>query len=282
MAPATRLEEALAGRMLREHPAEAALLLERLDAGDRLALLAGHIDAEQAAAVLQRMERSQATSCLASWPLDREPGRVVAALNPGHAARLLRPLEAGARAGILAACTDRVADRVRRLLGYDGDTAGAMMDADPPAAPEDLTVEACRRLVAERPGRTGGQIFVVSREGVLLGRLELEELLRGPVDSPLSSLMLPAPSPIRARARRDVVASHPGWRDHHTLPVVDRGGVLVGTIGHSAMYPVKARSGQHSIGLELGEMYWLVVSAMMEGIGRSLTPPGRSSREAER
>lgn len=270
------LDESLARRLLIDHPNEGARLLEGLESQEQVnALLV--VEAEAAAEVLRYMDRVHAAACLASWPEERRP-ELLATLDPGLAARLLKLLDRAKRNEVLSPCPDRVADRIRRLSKYPAGTAGAVMDPDPPAAPEDISVEAAGGLLRRRSSRTRGQLYVVSRDDVLVGVIEIEDLLHGPPEGALGTLMRPVTARLSARADSSAIASHPGWRHHHTLPVVDRNEVLVGAIDYRTLRELEeesaVRGGNPPLGLALGEMYWTVLSAIVEGVVHSMRPAG--------
>jgi magnesium transporter len=269
----------LARRVLEDHPDEAARLLERLNVEEAVETLL-MVDAAQAAAVVRRMDRASATACVARWPGEHRAG-LLATLDAGLAARLLRALGAAARADMLAACPERVAGPIRRLLSYPEDSAGALMDANPPAAPGDITVEAARELLGRWSSRTRGQLYVVSREGALVGVVEVDDLLHALPEATLGSLMRPASARLSARADRAAIAAHPGWKEHHMLPVVDRNEVLIGTIGHQVREPEDRGAEEPSLAFAMGEMYWTLLSSLVEGVVRSLRSGDASSAEVK-
>ena len=73
-------------------------------------------------------------------------------------------LDAAEREALLSSAPKRVADPIRRLSRYPEETAGALMDPNPPAAPEDLTVNQTRELLGQWSSHTRGYIYVVSRD----------------------------------------------------------------------------------------------------------------------
>ena len=79
---------------------------------------------------------------------------------------------------------------------------------------------------------------------------------------------------------------HPGWQTEHTLPVVDRNGVLVGTFGHQMLHELEGGPAplvaEAPLGLAVGEMYWGVLSAVLESIGKVLNTGDAPSEAEER
>lgn len=258
----------LARRLMVDHPVEAARLLEGFNSQEVLEALLD-VEVDVAAGVLKRLERSHATACLASWPEENRAG-LLSTLDLGFAARLLRSLDEASREGVLSCCPERVAGPIRRLLRYPQETAGALMDPRPPAAPGDISVEAARRLLERWSSRTRGQLYIVTREDVLVGLIEIDDLLHAPQEETLGSLMKPVTDRLPARADRAAIASHPGWLRHHTLPVVDRNDALIGTIDLPTLRELEedwaSKTEDPPLGLVVGEMYWSVLSTLVENI----------------
>lgn len=267
------VKKKLARRLLDKHPLEAARLLEGLQIQDEVDALMG-VEVETAAEVLRLQERWRARACLAAWPENDRP-ELLSALDPALAARLLRLMDASDREAVLSSCPEKTTGPVRRLLKYPEGTAGALMDPNPPAAPEDITVAAALELIERGSSRSRSQFYVVTREDVLVGVVEVDKLVLARPEEIIGSRKSPISARLSARADRNGILSHPGWRHHHTLPVVDRNEVLIGAFTYQALRELEADSGVRredpQLSLALGEMYWTVMSTLVESVFRSLT-----------
>ena len=117
------MDRRLSRRLMRDHPVEAARLLERFEVGEVVRELED-LEPAKAAAVLSRLEPHIASACLAAWPDASRPD-LLSALDASQAARMIRPLTAAQRTTFLEQCPRRVARPIMRLLSYPDATAGA-------------------------------------------------------------------------------------------------------------------------------------------------------------
>jgi magnesium transporter len=267
MTAKTETDRKLARRFAVEHPREAARLLERLPPDQAADALASCDEA--AGSVLEAMDRQAAAACLLRLPEDRR-SLFFARLRADLGAPLLRLLARDERESLLAACPEPVARPLRRLLRFAEGTAGALMDPHPLSAPDDITVDEARRRLE---GGADDVLCVVDRDDVLVGLLTVGDLLTAPGDALLGSRMTKVVPRIAARAERDAILAHPAWQDHHLLPVVDRNQVLLGVIRYPTMRrlhgELAGRPPSTPLGLALGEMYWTMMSTVVEGVART-------------
>lgn len=268
------LNKRLARQLLLRHPLEAARLLEGHGIQEEVDALLG-AEVEVAAEVLRLHEGRRAVACLVAWPEDRRT-ELLTALDPSLAARLLRSMDPRAREAVLSSCPEKAGAPVRRLLKYPEGTGGALMDPAPTAAPEDLTVAAALELIRHGRGEERNPVYVVTRGGILVGSIEVGALVRAPQDVTVGAMMSPVSARLPARSERTAILSHPGWRNHHSLPVVDRNDVLIGVLGYRALRELEggsdARREDPQLGLAMAGMYWTVMSALVDGVFRALTP----------
>jgi magnesium transporter len=96
-------------------------------------------------------------------------------------------------------------------------------------------VEEAVDRVREAAGEARYNLYVVDRDQLLVGVVNLRELLMAEPGAPLSSLMKTAVHRLSARADRPTVVSHPGWRLVHALPVVDERGRYLGAVRYRTM-----------------------------------------------
>jgi hypothetical protein len=133
-------------------------------------------------------------------------------------------------------------------------------------------------------------VFVVDDEHRLVGIVRLRDLLPARRHDPLTSVMNRAVSRLPATAPRAAVLNHPGWRHFHTLPVVDSANLLLGAIAHGTVRAIfeedvlgrPSRADAVTTVFALGELYWLGLSGVLDGVAsavRGLAPLAREARE---
>lgn len=260
----------LARRFIREQPRETARMLERMPPEQAAAALEGSESA--AARVLEHMERDAAAACLAELDSD-ERARVIESLPLDVAARLLRLLPKAERERGLAACGRPYARSLERMLRFPEQTAGALMDPNPLTARTDATAG---EVASSLDQRADDVLYVVDKRDKLAGMLAVRDLVRAPRDALLDTQMTRAAPHIRARADSEDILAHEAWHHHHQLPVVDRHGTLLGVLRYHTMRALgRGRSRADppgSLGLALSEMYWDVMSALVDAVGRAASP----------
>jgi magnesium transporter len=228
-----RLARQLADRILRDHPERGALVLERHPLESGVAVLA-RMPIDEAAGVLRRLTPSLASQLAASLP-PTHAGELIEALDLDHAARIARRLTDAAREAVLVGLSKDRLRSLRSLLAFDEDTAGGLMDPDVLALPAELGVAAALERIRREPSHARYNLYVVDDEQRLVGALNLRELLLAPAEAELADLMTPAPLHLVADADRAQVVSHPGWKEVHSLPVVDDSGRYLGAIRYRTL-----------------------------------------------
>jgi magnesium transporter len=227
------LEADLARELLRRHPERAAGALERLEVAQAVACLA-RSPAGEAAGALHRLAPHFAVAVLEAL----EPAtaaELLAELPLGAATRLVRRLPETRRESVLQSSRERRARAVRALLRFAENTAGALMDPEVLALPEDLTAREALAQVRTAPERARYNLYVVDREHLLVGVLNLRELFLARPRAQLADLMKRAPLALAAAADRAALVSHPGWKEVHCLPVVDERGVYLGAVRYRTL-----------------------------------------------
>lgn len=263
-------EHALALAFLREHPHQAGLALDRLPPAQSAEVLqaAGHADA---AAALHEMSPGRAAACLAVLGPD-EAAPIVAELAATEAARLLRLLADEPRTALLAALAPRERDPVARALRFPDGTAGALMDPDIFAIPEDVTVADARDRLREASRDLLYYVYVVDREHRLVGVLDIPELLLARAREELRVVMHGRVDRLSAWEPAAAVRAHPGWSRYHAMPVVDEADRLLGAIRYQTFRRLEreaaggGRTPAATTALALGELYHLGLAGFVEGL----------------
>jgi Mg/Co/Ni transporter MgtE len=268
------------------YPAEAARLLEPSRTEDILDVLSrvGH----PAATLVRHLAPARAADCLrvahadhaAAW-LDDVPVDV--------AASLLRRLPRDAAEAITARLAPVQAHAARRLLAQAPDTAGAVMDPLVQVAPISASVEDVLTLLRLAPAHVYYYVYALDDEHRLAGAVDLAELMQAAGGTPLSAV-----------AHRDVISlfadmplanvmAHPAWLHLDALPVTDRRGVFLGIIRQRTLRRLEREHGtqhgaDHSMAtlFSLGELYWLGLTGLLQGLAHADTAHVSGSRRGDR
>jgi magnesium transporter len=247
------------------------------------------VPAAAAAGALALMTPAAAAACLRI--IREEPAaELIRSLSEAAAVRILRGLEEGDRERLLAAAPDR-AGRLRRLARYAEGTAGAFMDPEVGAWPEDLSASEVRSHLRRDARRLRYYLYVTDREQRLLGVLTLRQLTAAPAGQTLGSLMHRPVEHLGVRDGRRAVVAHPGWRRFAALPVTESSGILAGVLTYEAVRRLEwelAAEGSTDLadlGASLGEAWVKVAATLLAGVAGGLLAareeePGHSRRSA--
>lgn len=213
-------------------PAEIASLVDALPylhAAELLALL----DDGRAADVLEMMSPERQLQVFEELP-EATATRLLARMAPDLAADLLAGLEPSDAASVLGRLPEARRARIVELLRYPEDSAGGIMTNDIIVLPTGITVDEARRRVAELAEGPDFIYFVYVVEDessrAMRGMLTLRQIIAGDGDRTVDEVMA-----------RDLVSAEPLEPAGHAaqrlvdlhliaLPVVDRGGRLLGAI----------------------------------------------------
>ena len=224
---------ALNQRYLLDYPHEAARQLETMPAEDVAELLAAPAP-HAASRAWQALAPDVAAAVLERVPESLVP-RLLSEAEPSMAVAVLAQLETRVRARMLKQLDTQVARELRGLLKYPEDSAGRLMDPQVSPVREDHTVaEALARLRAlKRRGLR--EMFVVNADGVLTGRVEIQDLAVSDDEQKVRELLNPSGPTVRDLDPREevvtVLQSHPV----SALPVVNHAGRPVGVIRQAAL-----------------------------------------------
>ena len=224
---------ALNVRFLLDYPREAARKLEAMSASEVAETLATH-PAHVIVPVWQYFAGDVEQAVIGCLP-DDLASELLGELEPAHSASLLARLPRAERERYLALLNPQIGKEIEALMRYDPDSAGRLMDPRFVAFREDLLAhEALARL--RRAKRQGlREVYLVSDDGSLEGRIEIQDLALADPQLSLGPLARPVTAAVQDTAPRDEVIELLQGDAIYELPVVDFGGKLVGVIHQSAL-----------------------------------------------
>lgn len=281
-------ELTLCQKFIDSHSSDAARSLERLPYEQSAALLEA-IPPHVAARALAAMVPTVGADCFARLA-PNSARAILVELHASYAAVLLRRLDQTRRAAILEQMPPDEASILNTILDYPPESAGALMETRVFAASETLRVSEALAAFRKQSRQMHDYVFVVDGQHRLVGIVGVRDLVSARRHEPLAAVTNRAVRGLSAMANRAAVLTHPGWKRFHTLPVVDDTGVLVGAIPHAtvrAIFEADALSGASRADavttvFALGELYWLGLSGVIDGISSAVQRVGRRDGESRR
>lgn len=224
-----RLDEL--GRLLTGlHPADVAEIIEPLDQEEKIQLF-NLLEPEFASDVLVELSDFSRDQIISPMPVERL-SEMVAEMDSDDAADIVADLPDEDAAAVLGSIEPEDSDEVRRLLLYDEDTAGGIMQVELVSARENETVRDAIdhiRIMGDEVEDLS-YVFVVDDQNVLRGWISLRELVLAGLDTELRGLMSPCELVVDVDEDQEEVAQDFQKYDVRSAPVVDDQGRLLGRI----------------------------------------------------
>jgi magnesium transporter len=264
--------------LISDHPERAAAVLERSDPTDAVELLSSS-EPGCAAVVLRSMSPGSAKRVLETGSPQPLVG-VLAEMEIDDVARLVRSLSDDRRAEILRLVPTGQAEAAAVLLQFPARTAGALMDLDVAALPQDLTAREALVRIRSDPESARYNLYVIDREHHLVGALNLRELLLAKPRQGLAAIMVRNPMHLPASADESMILGHPGWKEVHSLPVVDEQGRYLGAIRYRVLTGLQEKllrqvAEDSSTAASLGDLFATGAAGVLEALtGSGQRPTG--------
>ncbi len=219
------LQEALA----QMHPADVAEILNPLDMEDIIKVIS-LMEIEQASDVLVEMSEPPRDLVAAEMPVEKL-SELVAEMDSDDAADIVAELPNEEARKVLEAIEQKDAEGVRRLMMYDEETAGGLMQVEMVSAGEEDSVgQVVERIRQVDDSTDVYYIFVVDQAGVLRGQVTMRQLLLAWPDQLMEELMAQPPLIVRVDEDQEAVAQKFQKYDIQAAPVIDDHGHLLGRI----------------------------------------------------
>ncbi|HXV60140.1 MAG TPA: hypothetical protein VEK15_05560 [Vicinamibacteria bacterium] len=272
------LEKNIADTFATSRPSDAARVLETLGENDLRELL-DESDLRAAATVVEALTPLEASRCLCLVSASRA-AEILYELPLDRAADLLRRVGEGAREAILSHLPEPRRRPLQKLLSFPEQTAGAMMEPRVESFPQGMTVEATLRKIRQPGSHLRYYLYILDDDLVLTGVASLREIASASVRKTLRSIMTRPVHSLSARAGKNAILEHPGWRRYPLLPVVDEAGRLIGVFRYETFrrlqgLPDLEEASPLRVALAVGELFWLGASGLLRGLEERIPPPQR-------
>jgi Mg/Co/Ni transporter MgtE len=212
------------------HPADIADILEGLSRDEQKAVIEG-LDEETAAQALSEIPTRMQADLLESISTEKAAD-IVEEMPPDEAADVLQELSPETSAEVLADMEKDEANEVRELLGFEENTAGALMTTEYVVVHESATVEGAIAALKsyEGPVELVHAIYLVDSAAVLTATVPVGRILLSEAGMALKELgtdsLITVPSHAAAISVVDLFHKY----NLISLPVVDDKGHLLGVV----------------------------------------------------
>jgi len=217
-------------RLAELHPADIADILEELSHNEQKSLIES-LDDETAAQALSEIPTKMQADLLESISPEKAAD-IVEEMPPDEAADVLNQLSPETSAGLLADMEKKEAQEVRGLLGFEENTAGALMTTEYVVVHDTATVEGAIGALKnfEGPIEAVHLIYLVDKDVLLTGAVPVARIARAAASAPLKELsMEPLISVQSQKDARSVIDLFHKY-NLVSLPVVDEEGHLLGIV----------------------------------------------------
>ncbi|MFW5893342.1 MAG: magnesium transporter, partial [Bacillota bacterium] len=158
--------------------------------------------------------------------------KLIIEMDTDEATDLLKALSPQQRKSILSALKPKDRHLMNRFLGYEEDSAGAIMTSDAIVLEESMDVKEAMKTLIDNAVSTESiqRLFVTSSNGVLTGVLELKDLIQARSPMMVSKIMQDHPVAVHETTPAEEAAKTMRNYQLYLLPVVDDRGVIQGAI----------------------------------------------------
>ncbi len=150
---------------------------------------------------------------------------------------------------VLESMDEQNRHRVEKVLTYDENTAGGLMDTDTITVRAKITVDVVLRYLRRHPDLPAmtDSVIVVNRDDKFVGLLPLRRLLVAELSDTVREIMITDFKPIRDDEPATAVAQRFAREDLVSAPVVNADGTLVGRITIDDVVDVLVEDADHSL-----------------------------------
>ena len=217
-------------RLAELHPADIADILEELSRDEQKSVLEG-LDDETAAQALSEIPTRMQADLLESIPAEKAAD-IVEEMAPDEAADVLQELSPETSAEVLADMGKDEANEVRELLGFEENTAGALMTTEYVFVHESASVEGAIAALRnfEGPVELIQMIYLMDNDAQLTGAVPVGRILLSHAATPLKELAMDSLISVPSHARAVSVVDLFHKYNLVSLPVVDDNGHLIGVV----------------------------------------------------
>ena len=212
------------------HPSDIADIMEDLTHKERV-LIFNSLDKEKAARTLVESEPNVQSSFFKNLKMNRIT-EILETIPSNHAADILSLMSRTKAEQLLKCIHPEIAKKIREILNYPRESAGALMSTNFVVIPKDYTAQETITLLRKlrpSPERTY-HLYVVDKANHLLGVLSTRALLTAPPSKMVSKFMRKEVVKIKLDAQKEDITNALAKYSLFVLPVVDENNVIKGVV----------------------------------------------------
>ncbi len=260
--------EVVLGEYIRNHPTEAARLLE-YQATVQVKALLDSLDGELASSLIYHMDAKTAIECLPLVTEDKTV-EILETLPADYVAFLLSRFRSDYTEKLLKIMSPERATIIKPMMaGSDGSVA-TIMDIDVYSIPEDIRVGEAHKRLAKQNAIIDSFIFVVTTDHKPAGFLTFGKLFKAQTEAPIADVMENFQETVFVDDEILKLGSHSIWQKYPVLPVVDYSGNFLGIVRYlEVMFYQTHKTGGRlprnliDTGNALGELYRIGINSLL-------------------
>lgn len=215
-----------------QQPEDIAEYIDRLDSREEKLTLLRYFDPEDVAIVFFELEDADLMQDLLNSLPEEEALAIAEVIPTDDAVDLLADLEDEEQDQILEYFDDEVADDIRRIMGYDEETAGGLMTTEFVVIPEYVHAEKAIDIIRtfSYDAETIYYIYVIDAWNHLVGIMSLRELIVADPQTKVSDIMNRNVVAVNVHDDQEEVADMIAKYNFLAVPVTDDDGHMAGII----------------------------------------------------
>ncbi len=212
------------------HPEDIADLMEDLSHQERI-LIFNTLDRKKAAQTLIDAEKGVQKSLFSNLKIRRIVD-LMENVPPDQAADILSLMSKSKVEKILDSMQADTSSKIKEILKYNPESAGAIMDTEFITIPEDYNVQKTINLLRKitPPSKKIFHLYVVNNNKQLLGVLSIRQLITSPPDRKITEFMNKEVFYVKLSCSKEEIAKSISRYDLFVLPVVDENKIIKGVV----------------------------------------------------
>ena len=186
---------------------------------------------------------------------------------------LLRQCDPVFRKKLLEKMPSELSAKIRHKLKYPSSSVGSLMNMKVFSLPGNISVKEAEQLIRSENDLTSSVIFVTGRQGRLEGVINLHDLISAGEGVKISSILNKEIPSFFADDPIETLKNQKVWIGYKTIPVINRSGILVGSLQYEDMKKKNISIGKEfnkeiiETGNALGELYRIGLTGLLQSTG---------------